>query len=338
MALTGHMKNKYWYIIFLSFFACDQVSKESENASSLPEIRVEVPQFSSDSAYFFIEHQIAFGPRVPNTLAHRKAGEYFKLKLEEYGATVIEQKFQATTFDNNNLGLTNIIASINPEKKKRILLAAHWDTRPYADKDEDTSRRSEAIDGANDGASGVAIILEVARAIHASKSKPDVGIDFVLFDGEDWGFLDYEGSPPIPANLDSWYCLGSQYWSRNKHVANYSAYYGILLDMVGASNATFPMEGTSMQHAPSVMKKVWDWGNALGHGNVFIYDKKGAITDDHRFVNEIGKIPMIDIVHFDDTNGYFGDFHHSHKDNISIIDKTVLKAVGETVLYVLYHE
>jgi len=339
MELIGHMRSKYLLLfVFISFFACDQASKDTEKVSTLPEIRVEVPRFNADSAFHFIERQVAFGPRVPNTLSHRKTGEYLISKLEEYGAIVIKQNFQATTFDNNNLGLTNIIASINPGIKKRILLAAHWDTRPYADKDEDESRRTEPIDGANDGGSGVAIILEVARVIHVSDIKPDIGIDIILFDGEDWGFLDYEQSPPIPSNLDSWYCLGSQYWSNNKHIANYSAYYGILLDMVGASNATFPMEGTSMQHAPSVMKKVWDWGNALGHGNVFVYDKKQAITDDHRFVNEIGKIPMIDIVHYDNINGYFGDFHHSHKDNISIIDKTVLNAVGETLLYVLYHE
>jgi len=332
------MKNRgIWIAVILGLIGCDQ-SKKIENVSTLPEKRVDVPGFNADTAYWFVEKQLSFGPRVPNTQSHRKAGDYLVSTLEGYGAKVIEQRFQATTFDNQNLALRNIIASFNPGETKRILLAAHWDTRPYADKDEDESKRSLPIDGANDGASGVAVLLEIARVLSTSATKPGVGIDMILFDGEDWGDLIYEQKPATPATLQSWYCLGSQHWSSNKHVANYSAYYGILLDMVGAKNATFPMEGTSMKYAPSVTKKVWDWGNSLGYGNMFIYDRKAGITDDHTFVNEKGKIPMIDIVHYDEANGYFGETHHSHKDNISVIDKMVLLGVGETLLYVLYHE
>jgi len=323
-------------LLIFFLFGCD--TNKDAPISRLPEKRVEVPVFSADSAYYFVEKQVSFGPRVPNTLAHNNAGDYIIETLEGYGIEVQVQHFRAVSFDNKNLSLRNIIASFNPEKTKRILLAAHWDTRPYADKDEDESKRGDAIDGANDGASGVAVLLEIARVMSSFKNAPDVGVDMIFFDGEDWGFLNYESRPPTPAGLESWYCLGSQHWSKNKHKANYSAYYGILLDMVGAKGAMFPQEGTSMQYAPSVVKKVWDWGNALGHGNLFIYDRKQSITDDHQFVNSIGKIPMIDIVHWDESNGYFGDFHHTMKDNISIIDRNVLKGVGETILYVLYHE
>lgn len=330
------MKNKLG-ILLLFLVACSTEKTESTKTSSLPEKRVQVPGFNADSAYAFIEQQVAFGPRVPNTPAHRRTGDFIVEKLETYGAVVQEQRFSAMSFDNQNLALRNIIASFQPEKTKRILLAAHWDTRPFADKDSEENR-TRPIDGANDGASGVGVLLEIARVLHADTSKLDVGIDMIFFDGEDWGDLIYESRPSLPPNLKSWYCLGSQYWSENKHKANYSAYYGVLLDMVGAKGATFRMEGHSMNFAPSVTRKVWDWANSIGYGTLFLYDQKQEIIDDHYFVNSVANIPMINIVHFDDTNGYFGDYHHSLKDNMSIIDRQVLKGVGETLLHVLYHE
>ena len=208
----------------------------------------------------------------------------------------------------------------------------------FADKDEQIERREDPIDGANDGASGVAVLLEIARVIHAAEEKPEVGIDIILFDGEDWGERN-DGPKTSPSGgLESWWCLGSQHWSKNKHLKNYSAYYGILLDMVGGRNAQFRMEGLSDQYAGKVVKKIWDWGNALGHGMLFVYEKEMEIMDDHKFVNEVAMIPTVNIVHFEPPYGYFGDFHHTHKDNLNLIDKEVLRAVGETVLYVIYHE
>jgi len=333
------MKSRYFITVSIAFWlgACN-TNKTEVAEPKLPVKTVDVPDFNADSAYYFVRKQVEFGPRVPNTPEHRRTGDYLVGKLKSYGAEVIEQTFEATSFDDNKLYLRNIIASFYPDKTKRILLAAHWDTRPFADKDEDKSRRNEPIDGANDGASGVAVLLEIARTISESNMDPQIGIDILLFDGEDWGELNYESRKVTPSGLDSWYCLGSQYWSNNKHKPNYSAYYGILLDMVGAKNAQFAMEGLSRQYAGRVAKNIWDWGNAIGYGNLFIYDKKSAIIDDHKYVNEDAKIPMVDIVHYDNENGYFGDFHHSHKDNIDIIDKNVLRGVGETLLYVLYHE
>lgn len=315
---------------------------DKENAEK-PLKNVVVPSFSSDSAYQFVERQVGFGPRIPNTKAHKQAGDFFIAQFTRYGATVTVQEFTATTYDNQKLSLRNIIASYYPEQSKRILLAAHWDTRPFSDKDEDKPRGY--FDGANDGGSGVGILLEIARTLHSAQ-PPDVGVDIILFDGEDWGFdqataetlygkgVDY----PLPKNLLSWWCLGSQYWSKNKHKPNYSAYFGILLDMVGGHNSIFVKEGYSMEYAPGIVNKVWSTASRLGFGNIFINKNEGSITDDHVFVNEFAKIPMINIISYDPELGFFGDFHHTRKDNMELISKEKLQAVGHTLLHVIYQE
>lgn len=299
---------------------------------------VQVPKFNADSAYAFVEKQVAFGPRVPNTKMHKQAANYFVARFKKYNATVTEQNFEATTWDNQKVQLKNIIASYNPSAQKRILLAAHWDTRPYADKD--TEKKDAPFDGANDGASGVGVLLEIARVLSQNK-MPSVGVDFILFDGEDWGkdsSTGQESKLKMPDGYEDWWCLGSQYWANHKHKKNYSAYYGILLDMVGAKHSQFFREGGSLENAPSVVEKVWNTAARLGYTDYFVKTNVGAITDDHVFVNEIGKIPMIDIVHYQAGVGFFGDYHHSRKDNLSIISKETLSAVGNTLLNVVYYE
>ena len=293
---------------------------------------VVAPDFNSDSAYAFVQKQVDFGPRVPNSVEHVAAGDYFVEKFISYGAAVTEQNFNATTFDGVNVSLRNIIAAFNPTASKRILLAAHWDSRPFADKDLEAPNR--AMDAANDGASGVGVLLEIGRLI--GQTTPNVGVDIILFDGEDWGEKHDMGYTQTPEGLETWWCLGSQYWSKNKN--GYGAYYGILLDMVGAKGAQFHMEGLSTTYAPKVVKKIWDTASKIGYSSYFIHQNQSGITDDHRFVNEVAKIPMVDIVHYDPTHGYFGDYHHTHKDNMDLIDKRTLKAVGQTVLTVIYNE
>jgi glutaminyl-peptide cyclotransferase len=294
---------------------------------------VSVPVFNADSAYYFVKKQVDFGPRIPNTPAHKNTADYLIARLKMYGGAVKVQEFTATTFDNKKINLRNIIASFNPEKKKRILLAAHWDTRPFSDKDKE--KPNATFEGANDGASGVGVLLEIARTI--GKQPTDAGIDIILFDGEDWGERHGMAQPPLPPNLKVWWCLGSQYWSTNKHVPNYSAYYGILLDMVGAKDSRFAFEAYSLEYAPSIVDKVWKTAARLGYSNTFVNVRDGAITDDHVFVNTNAKIPMIDIVSFDES-GSFGDFHHTQKDNMSIISKETLNVVGQTLLQVIYYE
>lgn len=308
--------------------------KPEENKQ--PERTVYVPNFNSDSAYFFVDKQVSFGPRVPNTAAHLKAGDYLIDKLRNYGAQVVTQEFTAPSYQGRQLQLRNIIASYGIEKQKRILLAAHWDTRPFADKDK--INPTGPMDGANDGASGVGVLLEIARQLQQDTSLR-VGIDIILFDGEDWGEPESaQGQREPPQGWESWWCMGSQYWSRNKHKPNYSAYYGILLDMVGAKRSQFFREGASMQYAPSIVSKIWDAAARIGYSDYFVKQDANAITDDHIFVNEWAKIPMVDIVHYQQGIGYFGDYHHSQKDNMDLISKESLQAVGATLLHVIYYE
>ncbi|MBI1770108.1 MAG: M28 family peptidase [Bacteroidetes bacterium] len=318
-------------------FALSSCTSKKKSVEEKPARIIQVPQFNADSAYFFVEQQVKFGPRVPNTKPHQQAADYFINQFKKFGATVITQDFDATTWDNQKVQLKNIIASYNPQAQKRILLAAHWDTRPYADKDGE--KKDAPFDGANDGASGVGVLLEVARVLSKSNS-PTVGVDLILFDGEDWGEkINEESKLKLPDGYEDWWCLGSQYWAKHKHKKNYTAYFGILLDMVGAKHAQFFREWTSLEFAPTVVEKVWNTASRLGYTDYFVKaNVAGIITDDHVFVNKIGKIPMIDIVHYQTGVGFFGDYHHSRKDNLSIISKETLGAVGTTLLNVVYFE
>ncbi len=305
-----------------------EAAAESEKVTK----SVSVPPFNADSAFRFVEEQVHFGPRVPNTPAHRKTADYLIKKLQSYGGKVTAAEFDATTFDNQRVTLRNIFASFGPEKQKRILLAAHWDTRPFADKD--SLKRDAPFDGANDGASGVGVLLEIARQI--GKTAPTTGVDIIFFDGEDWGEKDGAARTRPPQPLLDWWCLGSQHWARNK--GSYSAYYGILLDMVGAKGAQFYREGTSLEYAPRIVEKVWNTAARRGFSGTFIKQNVDGITDDHLFVNELGKIPMIDIVQYESGAGFFGDYHHTTKDNLSLIGKETLNAVGTVLLTVVYEE
>lgn len=302
-----------------------------------PKVRIQVPNFNADSAFHFVKKQLDFGPRVPGSAGHKACGDWLVQKLGAYELLVQEQPFEAKAYDGTILNGRNIIATAFPKKKKRILLAAHWDTRPFAD--HDNQDQDQPIPGANDGASGVAVLLELTRALQAADNKPDVGVDIILFDLEDYGAPDHKPSNFNPSQEVYW-CLGSQYWSNNKHLPGYSAYFGILLDMVGAPGATFYKEGSSMQFAPKVVDKVWGTAQRLGYGAFFVQaPANGAITDDHIFVNRDAGINMIDIIHHDPSSPtYFAHYWHTHKDDLSNIDPNTLKAVGQTVLQVLYEE
>jgi len=330
------MKTILYVVLGLCLVQQSCVPKKATVQETPPVRSVQVPVFNGDSAYAFVARQVAFGPRVPNTAAHRQTADFLVAAFKHYGATVTVQDFEALTWDNQKVQLKNIIASYQPTATKRILLAAHWDTRPYADKDEE--KRDVPFDGANDGASGVGVLLEMARLL-GQGAAPAVGVDLILFDGEDWGTKENAKSKiDMPAGYEEWWCLGSQYWARHKHQKNYSAYYGVLLDMVGAKNAQFFREGGSLEYAPSVVEKVWTAAAQLGYGDYFVKTNVGGIIDDHLFVNEMGKIPMVDIVHYQAGVGFFGDYHHTRKDNLSIISKETLTAVGRTLMKVVYEE
>ena len=323
--------NKIWlFALLILAWAC---SGEKNTETQVPEVVVKpYPAFNADSAYAFVQKQVDFGPRVPGTPGHAATKAWIISQMESFGMSVQTQDFQVKTYDGLNWDLSNIIASYNPQATKRILLAAHWDTRRIADKD--TERMNEPIDGANDGASGVGVLLEIARTISSQGLKPEVGVDFIFFDGED------DGEPEMSSgrnNSQVWWCHGSQYWSKNKHIPNYSAYYGILVDLVGAKNARFYREGYSRQFAGGIVSKVWGHASQLGHSGFFIQKDAPEIVDDHYFVNAQAGIPMIDIIEFSPDFG-FGHYHHTHQDNMELIDSRTLKAVGETVLFTVYQE
>lgn len=300
--------------------------------TSEPAEKITAAPFNADSAYEFVKCQVAFGPRVSNTEANRRCGKWLGNTLKRFTADVKVQSFESKAYNGKQLSLTNIIASFNPHAEKRILLCSHWDSRPYADYDPQISNRRKPIDGANDGASGVAVLLEIARQF--SLKAPSVGIDLVLFDGEDYGAPEDEQS-----QVENDWCLGSQYWSGNPHVPVYTARYGILLDMVGAPSATFTREGTSVYYAPDYVNRIWHVASQIGYSGYFVNDETGAIIDDHVYINEIRQVPTLDIIHHDpSTQSGFCSTWHTLGDNLQGIDKQTLMAVGQTVLTTLYLE
>ncbi len=331
--------NKFFLFLFLAFFlfACKNQTEEKTTQASTEMVLQKTPVFNPDSAYSFVEKQVSFGARVPNTLPHQKCGDFLVQKLKEMGLEVTEQKFEPTTFSGAKLQARNMIGSYRSELSKRILLAAHWDTRPFADQEKEPQKQTQAILGASDGASGVGILLEVLRTIQADSNRLNVGVDVIFFDAEDYGQPDDIAKQNYQEDM---WCLGSQYWSKNKHKGNYVAYFGILLDMVGAKDAQFHKEGTSVHFAPSVVDKVWVTAQKAGFGNYFINKNSNAITDDHAYVNSVAKIPMVDIIQqVPAADGFhFGSYWHTQSDNMDIIDRNTLKAVGQVVLQVLYNE
>ncbi len=290
--------------------------------------QIPIPKFDKEAAYNAVVKQVAFGPRVPNTDGHKACKEWILEELNKSGAKIYQQDFQAKAYTGTVLNATNIIASFNPEAKKRVFVAAHWDTRHISDYDPDATKKGDPVPGADDGGSGVAVLLGLATELN--KTPIDIGVDLIFFDAEDHG--DSKG------NELSW-CLGSQHWSKNPHVGGYKAKYGILLDMVGSKGARFPKEEISMSYAPNVTNKVWKLANNMGFGNYFTNDLVQGVTDDHLFVNRIAKIPTIDIINLPaGAKNRFGSHWHTHKDGIGVIDKNTLRAVGQTVLAVLYNE
>lgn len=321
-------------LITLLFAACGPETAPVNTVEPVLPALPPAPLFNGDSAYAFVAKQVSFGPRVPGTDAHRACGDWLVEKLKSYGATVIEQKATVTIYNGQVMPLRNIIASWQPENQERVLLFAHWDTRPMAD--QDPERKNEPIDGANDGGSGVGVLLELAR--HLNEVPPQVGIDLFFTDMEDMG--EPHGAMGIQEgeSMKTW-CLGSQYWVKNPHVPNYTARFGILLDMVGSIDARFPKEGYSMRYAPAVVNKVWKAAAAVGHGDRFLSDVKQFVgIDDHVIVNEGTHIPCIDIIAYDATTGGFPPTWHTHDDNLANIDKESLQAVGATLNQVVWSE
>ena len=329
------------------------------------------PASCADSAFAFCESQCNFGPRTMNSQAHEDCGAWIMEKFKSYGMTVTPQKALLKGYDGTMLRATNIIASYRPELKDRILICAHWDSRPWADNDPDESNWHKPVLAANDGASGVAVMLELARMIrecegtgargyedtsaadtsrttsasdsilappHPRTSAPplNIGVDFLCFDAEDWGTPQWDDTP---SDGDTW-ALGAQYWAANPHVDGYKARYGILLDMVGGQGAQFYQEQQSLQYARNIVDKVWRASQVVGFGSFFPSREGVGITDDHLPVNRVAKIPCIDIIPYypDCAQSSFGPTWHTVNDDMDHIDRNTLQAVGQTLIQVLWSE
>ncbi len=308
-------------ISLILFTSCAQKANENTTASVSAPLKVE---FNADSCYSYLANQVAFGPRVPNTKAHKECAKYLVSTLESFADTVITQDVNLTAFDGTRLESRNIIASFNPASKNRIMLCAHWDSRPVCDEDPNAENHKTPVLGANDGASGVAVLMELARCF--AISKPNVAVDIVFFDSEDYGNSSVEHS----------YCLGSQYWARSPHTPNYRARFGILLDMVGGAGARFDKDVVSMHFASDVVNGVWKTAADMGYASLFSNEMGGSLIDDHYYVNMLSAIPCIDIIDYTKDEG-FPSTWHTVNDNLENIDKNVLNAVGTVLVNYIYN-
>lgn len=319
------MQLKFYVVLSAVLFlgACKSEVKNPPKGKKHEPKPIVTVQFDADSAYKYVAEQVAFGPRVPGTTAHQKTLVYLKDKLAEYCDTAEVLFGNFTNHHKEVVPIYNVWGRFDVHKQKRILLAAHWDTRPQSD--EDPEINDKPADGANDGASGVGVLLEIARQLQTMDI--DYGIDIIFFDREDGG---ESGGPP-----ESW-CLGSQQWGAKVMEGSYEANHGILLDMVGAKNATFALEGNSALANQNLLLETWKTGQQLGYGSYFLMIQGNTITDDHIYMSRLAGVPTIDIIHFDlNTINSFPSHWHKQTDNLEIIDKNTLKAVGHTVLHVV---
>lgn len=337
--MINNLRKNTWIIGLVAGIAC------LLSACGKKQAVISRPSFSSDSAYAYIERQMAFGPRVPNSQAHMQCAVWLIEQLKAFGAEVELQKGFMPDYKGDNQQIYNIIGHFKPSNKaedsnarsaQTILLGAHYDTRPWCDEEDDYSDRFYNVPGANDGASGVGVLLEVARQL-GQKDSLKTPVDIIFFDCEDMG------TPRVYTGAereDTW-CLGSQLWATNyanniklsNSEASNGYQYGIILDMVGAPDAVFPLEMFSAQYASNYQHKIWRAAEQLGYGAMFSKQQSYPITDDHYYINYIAGIPCVDVIHYDIRNATgFPHWWHTRNDNMDNISKSTLQAVGEVVM------
>jgi hypothetical protein len=272
------------------------------------------PPLSADSAFEHIKTQVAFGPRVPGTEGHARQLEWMLQYLRSRADTVAEYPIAYTTTKGKQLQLTNVFARFNPAAEDRVLLVAHWDTRPTADQDQDAAKQAQPIDGANDGASGVALLMEIANVL--ARTKPPIGVDLLFVDGEDYG----------PTGEDMY--IGAKHFAAN-FAQSYRPLYGIVVDMIADENPVYPVEANSQSSAPEVVDRVWRTAEQLGLGNYFRRTAQGGVEDDHVVLNQAG-IRTIDIIDFDYP------YWHTSQDVLAHTSPKGLGVVGAVLLELIY--
>ncbi len=292
--------------------------QDSGRAAAVGDAGEPAPAFDGDAAFELLERQVEFGPRVPNTPGHLRQLEWMTAYLRERSDTVALQEFEHTTVDGEELSLTNVFARFAPERPDRILLLAHWDTRPTADQASDTELRDQPIPGANDGASGVAVLLRLADVL--SRHSPPLGVDILLVDGEDYG----------PEAEDMY--LGAKHFAANPP-PGYRPLYGVLLDMIADRDPRFRVEGYSRQYAPEVVDRVWRTAEELGWGDIFVREEGPSIQDDHVPLNRAG-IRTIDIIDFEYGPG--NRYWHTPSDDLERVAPLGLQAVGDVLTTLIF--
>ena len=278
-----------------------------------------IPTFDGAKAFALLKKQVDIGPRYPGVPGHDVCSDLIVSQLKPLTDDVTVQEFHQTVA-GKDLTLRNIIATFNKDAKERIILAAHWDTRPTADMEIDSSKRCKPIPGANDGASGVAVLIELARLF--SQHKPAVCVMLVFFDGEDY-------TPYPPTSQDMF--LGSKYFAKNLDSKIRSQVkYGMLLDMIGDKNLDIAQETQSTISAPEVVKNVWETAGSLGYGKHFLTNQI-SISDDHIPLIRSG-IKCIDVIDFD-----YGPWH-TLDDTTDKCSPESLRIVGDVIAHVVYKE
>jgi hypothetical protein len=285
-------------------------------------------EFNADSAMSYIRQQLAFGPRTPGTETARKTGDWIVSRLHATADTVLEQRWTHTMTDGKSVPMRNIFARFKPNATQRVLYVTHWDTRPFADSDPDPAKTKLPMPGANDGASGVALLMAVADAL--KKVPPNTGVDLLFVDGEDWGTF---GPPDVDV------LIGSTYFAQHLPTPGYAPTFGVLWDMIGDSDLNIYQEVNSAQAAPEVVQKVWGLAKEMGYQKYFIPEAKEPITDDHVPLIKAG-LKVIDVIDIDygprdETGAVTTNYHHTTMDTIDHVSAKSMKIVGDVAMALL---
>ena len=273
--------------------------------------------FDGARAFTYHQAQVAFGPRVPNTTAHRGAGDFILAQLRQSADSVEVQAWNHITTKHDTLHLRNFIAHFKPQLKERVLFLTHWDSRPHADNSADLADQQKPVLGANDGASSTALLLGVADAL--KQIPPSIGVDLLFVDGEDYG--DFEAAPPDVL-------IGSKFFAKSL-TPDKRPLYAVLFDMIGDKDLTIYQEANSAHYAPEIVERVWNKAKDLGYGNVFRPTIGYSLTDDHQSLLDIG-VHTIDVVDFDYGEG--NRYWHSLNDTIDKVSAQSLQIVGDVAV------
>jgi glutaminyl-peptide cyclotransferase len=288
--------------------------------------------FDAQAAMGYVQAQLAFGPRVPGTPAHVQAGDWILAEIKKRVDSVVVQTWTQTTANGTKLPLRNILARVNPSATQRVLYLTHWDTRPVADEDTNLGNKTRLFLGANDGASGVGLLMALADVF--KKTPPSVGVDLLFVDGEDWGSFTADNSGAYPDAL-----FGSQYFANHLPSPDYKPLFGVLFDMIGDADLQIYQEANSVQNAPEVVRRVWQAAADMGYGNYFISEVGDAIIDDHLPLQQKG-LRVIDVLDIQygvlssrgPTVKPYPNYHHTMQDTFDKISAKSLQIVGDVAV------